>query len=331
MLPRLRTFQVPPRALGQRTPVTVITGFLGSGKTTLVNHILANRQGLRASVLVNDLGDTNIDGELISAMDEGVVELSNGCICCSLNGDLVDSLVQSLERPQPIDHLIIETSGVSDPVPVAMTVLGSPFQKVLRLDGIIAVIDAEQFGLDASDNETARSQIAHADMVLLNKCDLVAPARLAEVSQSIHGLSPRARLLRTVQSAAPLAALLDIHAFKPGQSFAAWWEPASSSIVNESGFSSLSYISEQPFSLPRFQSFLDNGRPTGLYRAKGFLSVVETSRSYLFHLVGERFSLEPAEERLGGNKLVLIGRDIDAAGLRAQLDACLASASRGSD
>lgn len=307
-----------------RTPVTVITGFLGSGKTTLVNHILVNRQGLRAAVLVNDLGDVNIDGELIAGIGEGVVELSNGCICCSLNNDLMDSLVQILERSQPIDHLIIETSGVSDPIPVAMTVLGAPFQKALRLDGIIAVVDAEHFGHGVSNNDTAHSQIAHADMVLLNKCDLVKPARSAEVDRSIQALSPRARILRTVQSAAPLAVLLDIHAFAPGQSFVAWWEPASSNTVNEAGFSSLSYVSEQSFSLPRFQSFLNDGRPAGLYRAKGFLSVAETHQSYLFHLVGERFALEPTEEQISGNRLVLIGRDMDGAGLSAHLDACLA-------
>lgn len=324
MLLAPRTFQVPSRAVGMRTPVTVITGFLGSGKTTLVNHILANRQGLRAAVLVNDLGDVNIDGELIVAVNEGVVELSNGCICCSLHSDLMDNLVLILERPQPIDHLIIETSGVSDPVPIAITVLGVPFQKALRLDGIIAVVDAEQFGRDASDNDTARGQIAHADMVLLNKCDLVEPLRSAEVYRGIQSLSPHTRILRTVQSAAPLAALLDIHGFTPGQSFAAWWEPASSITVNEAGFSSLSYVSERSFSLPRFQSFLNKGRPAGLYRAKGFLSLAEAGQSYLFHLVGERFALEPTERQLSGNRLVLIGRDMDAIGLTANLDACLA-------
>ena len=324
MLSAPRTFRAPVRAPGTRTPVTVITGFLGSGKTTLVNHILANRQGLRAAVLVNDLGDINIDAELITSTEGGVVELSNGCICCSLNGDLMDGLVQALERPQPVDLLIIETSGVADPVPVASMVLGAPFRDALRLDGIIAVTDAEEFGRGFSDNETARSQIAHADMVVLNKCDLAPPRRVAEIARDIRTLSPRARILETVRSAAPLAAILDIHAFAEGQSFAAWYEPASSRRVEEAGFSSLSYESARPFALPRFQDFLDAARPPGLFRAKGLLSIADTGKRYLFHLVGERFMLEPSEAVVEGNRLVLIGREMDSAGLRAALDACLA-------
>jgi G3E family GTPase len=324
VIPAPRTFRVPARLPGARTPVTVITGFLGSGKTTLVNHILANRQGVRAAVLVNDLGDVNIDAELIASTGDGLVELSNGCICCSLNGDLMDGLVQVLERPQPVDHLIIETSGVADPLPVAMTVLGAPFREALRLDGIVAVVDAEQFGRGLSDNDTARNQISHADMVLLNKCDLVNTVRLAEVARSIRALSPPTRIMETVRSAAPLAALLDMGAFAPGQGFAAWRETASSQIVDEAGFSAHYYASERPFSLSRFQRFLDSGRPAGLFRAKGFLSIADAGRHFVFHLVGERFSLEPAEQAHDGNRLVLIGREMNADELRLALDACLA-------
>ena len=319
-----RTFCPPARAAGERTPVTVITGFLGSGKTTLVNHILANRQGLRAAVLVNDLGDVNIDAELIAGSEDGVVELSNGCICCSLNSDLMDGLVQILERPQPIDHLVIETSGVADPLPIAQTVLGAPFRDLLRLDGIIALADAEQFGTGLAQNATARSQIAHADLVLLNKCDLVDAARKAAVTRDIAALNPRVRTVETVRSAAPLVALLDIHAFAPGQGFAAWQEPASSQTLDEAGFSSLSYSNARPFSLARFQHFLDAGRPDGLFRAKGFLSLAETGRHYLFHLVGERFTLELVEAPARGNRLVLIGRALDPDELKGRLDLCLA-------
>ena len=324
MIPAPRTFRVPARRAGTRTPITVITGFLGSGKTTLVNHILANRQGMRAAVLVNDLGDVNIDAELIASTGDGLVELSNGCICCSLNGDLMDGLVQVLERPQPVDHLIIETSGVADPLPVAMTVLGAPFREALRLDGIIAVVDAEHFGRGVSDNDTARSQISHADMVLLNKCDLVDSARLAGAARRIRALSPPARIMETVRSAAPLAALLDMHAFAPGQGFAAWRETAPSDVADEAGFCAVYYASERSFLLSRFQHFLDSGRPAGLFRAKGFLSIADAGRRFVFHLVGERFSLEPAEQAPDGNRLVLIGRGMNADELRLALDACLA-------
>jgi len=182
---------------------------------------------------------------------------------------------------------------------------------------------AEQFGHGLSDNGTARSQIAHADVVLLNKCDLAAPGRVARAAGEIRAAHPRARILETVRSAAPLAAILDLHAFPAGHGFAAWPEPADPGAEDEAGFLSMSYVSARPFSLARFQNFLDAGRPAGLFRAKGFLSIADTGRRYLFHLVGERFTLEPAEAAPEGSRLVLIGRGIDPPALRAALDACL--------
>ncbi|WP_428032591.1 CobW family GTP-binding protein [Ancylobacter sp.] len=302
--------------------MTVITGFLGSGKTTLVNHILANRRGLRAAVLVNDLGDVNIDAELISSTEDGLLELSNGCICCSLASDLMDNLVQILERTQPVDHIIIETSGVADPLPVALTVLAAPFRESLSLSGIVAVADAEHFGSDLSDVEVARSQIAHADMVLLNKCDL-ARARVSTVTLRLLDLNPRIRIVETVRSEAPLDILLDLHAFAAGQKFVAWNEPKPQPLGAHGGFTAVSYVRQRPFALSRFQRFLDCERPAGLFRAKGWLSIADHDIRYLFHLVGDRFELEPADEAPDGSRLVLIGRNLDDASLTAVLDECL--------
>ena len=126
-------------------PVTILTGFLGSGKTTLLNHILSNQQGLHTAVLVNEFGEIGIDNELVIVSDDDMVELSNGCICCSINGELQEAIYRVLERPDPIDYLVVETTGLADPLPVAMTFLGSDLRELTRLDSIITLVDAENF------------------------------------------------------------------------------------------------------------------------------------------------------------------------------------------
>ena len=138
------TFRAPSRPAAARLPVTLVTGFLGSGKTTLINHILSNRQGVRAAVLVNEFGDIGIDNDLIIASADDMIELNNGCICCTTNNDLIDSIVRVLARADQLDHIIVETTGVADPLPVALTFLRSEFRGALRLDAIVTVADAEQ-------------------------------------------------------------------------------------------------------------------------------------------------------------------------------------------
>src|SRR5262245_45872362 len=209
MIAALATFTPSPRAAG-RLPVTLVTGFLGSGKTTLVNHILANRRGMRAAVLVNELGDIGIDNELIIGSEDGMIELNNGCVCCSTNHDLVDAIVRVLNRRDPVEHILIETTGVADPLPVALTVQRPEFRHLLRLDAIVAVADAEQFSLELFDGIAARNQLRYADAVLVNKCDRAGEQALAAVETAIRALNPQARLLRTTRSAAPLPLILDV-------------------------------------------------------------------------------------------------------------------------
>lgn len=328
MAVKLTTFEPPARPVGERLPVTLITGFLGSGKTTLINHILSNRQGVRAAVLVNEFGEIAIDNELIVATDNGTIELSNGCICCSTNNDLVEGLVRVLSREDPVDHIIVETTGLADPLPVALTFMRPEFRGVVRLDAIIAVADADQFSLEQFDSVAARSQLRHADAVLINKCDFVSPSRLADVEAQIRSLNPDARIAQTIRCAIPLQLILDVDS-----SHASHDQPHHSTHdhahehephLQADGFVSLSFASERPFSVERFQSFLDSGRPVGLFRGKGFLRLAETNKRYVFHLVGGRFSLE-VDDRSdhGSNRLVLIGQNLDLQDLRARLDDCL--------
>lgn len=202
-------------------PVTIITGFLGSGKTTLLNHILNNQQGLKTAVLVNEFGEIGIDNELIVTTDDtnSMVELSNGCICCTINNDLVEAVYRVLERQDAVDYLVVETTGLADPLPVALTFLGTELRDMTRLDSIITLVDAENFSLDLFNSEAAYSQILYGDIVLLNKTDLVDEATLSSLESRIREMKQGARILRTVKSEAPLAMLLSVGLFESDKYF----------------------------------------------------------------------------------------------------------------
>ncbi len=326
MTPSPATFKAPSRGAAGRLPVTLVTGFLGSGKTTLVNHILSNREGVRAAVLVNELGEIGIDNDLIVATHDGMIELTNGCICCSTNTDLVDSIVRVLHRPEPVDHIIVETTGVADPLPVATTFQRPEFRDTLRLDAIVAVADAEQFSLDRFDGSAPRNQLRYADAILLNKCDRTDAGRLDTVEAKIRSLNAEARLVRTTQSAVPLPLILDVDLFRPrhAEHDHSHAHGHGHGHLQDDGFVSLSFESDRPFSVSLFQAFLDTGRPPGLFRGKGFLWLAETGKRYVFHLVGERFTLEEDTRAIGGtNRIVLIGRNLDIEDLRTRLSRCL--------
>ena len=195
-------------------PVTILTGFLGAGKTTLLNHILSNQQGLKTAVLVNEFGEIGIDNDLIVATGEDMVELSNGCICCSINGELLEAVYRILDRPEPVDYLVVETTGLADPLPVAMTFLGSDLRDATRLDSIITLVDAENFSDELLEGEVARAQIVYSDMLLLNKCDLVAEERLNALEAQLRSIKTDARILRSVKGEVPLPLLLSVGLFE---------------------------------------------------------------------------------------------------------------------
>jgi G3E family GTPase len=342
-------------------PVTIITGFLGSGKTTLLNHILSNQEGLKTAVLVNEFGEIGIDNELLITTGEDMVELSNGCICCTINNDLVEAVHKVLERSDKIDYLVVETTGLADPLPVALTFLGTDLRDLTRLDSIVTVVDSENFSLDLFNSEAAQSQIAYGDILLLNKADLVDEADLDLLEVRIREIREGARILRTTKAQVSLPLILSVGLFESDQYFDKAQKQEGhdhghdhhhehdhedhshcdhdhghcehdhhhhSHHLDNDGFTSLSFQSDRPFSVRKFQHFLDEQLPLSVFRAKGILWFDESEKRHVFHLSGKRFSLDD-EEWKGPpkNQLVLIGQDLDHEKLRSQIENCLTTSS----
>jgi G3E family GTPase len=340
-------------------PVTIITGFLGSGKTTLLNHILSNQEGLKTAVLVNEFGEIGIDNELIISTGEDMVELSNGCICCTINNDLVEAVYKVLERQDRVDYLVVETTGLADPLPVALTFLGTELRDLTRLDSIITVVDAANYSLDLFNSQAAYSQIAYGDVILLNKADLVDEADLDTLEVRIRDIKEGARILRTKRSQVPLPLILSIGLFESDKYFDAADRSHDhhhhdhehdhehdhsecdheqghcthghehdhhhhSHHLENDGFTSISFQTDQPLSIRKFQYFLDNQLPTDVFRAKGILWFDESPKRHIFHLCGKRFSMDDEEWKgQPKNQLVLIGQNLDRDTLLSQLQKCV--------
>ena len=328
-------------------PVTILTGFLGAGKTTLLNHILANQEGVKTAVLVNEFGEIGIDNELIINHSDNTVELNNGCICCSINDELLQTIYKVLDRPEPLDYIVVETTGLADPMPVAMTFLGSDLRDLTRLDSIITVIDAENFSSDVLETQVGRAQVLYGDILLLNKTDLVSADRLKEVETQLATVKKDARLLHCIKGEVPLPLLLSVGLFESDRVVEEQnnihshkhehdhghkhhdhksHDHSNSNETNKAdieGYTSLSYSSVKPLGLRKFQNFLDNQLPTEVFRAKGILWFNESERRHVFHLAGKRFSIDDTDwQGARSNQIVLIGRNINHKKLLQQLQAC---------
>ncbi len=344
---------VPKRGM----PVTIITGFLGSGKTTLLNHILQNQQDLKVAVLVNEFGDINIDSQLLVSVDENMMELSNGCICCTINDGLVDAVYSVLEKGDRIDYMIVETTGVADPLPIALTFLGTELQHLTRLDSILTVVDSEAFTSDHFNSDAAYAQIMYGDIIILNKTDLVAEEKLQELETYINKTKTKARILRSQLGVVPLPLILDIEIDQ--SAIAAIQESSQeadhhehedhahhdhahehdadcqhdhhdhdhhhhSDHLENDGFISISFQSDRAFNLDKFQNFLDKQLPIDVFRAKGILCFANIDSRYVFQLSGKRYELKTDDRGKSlNNQLVIIGRNLHREDLLAKLTDCL--------
>jgi len=195
-------------------PVTVLTGYLGAGKTTLLNRILSENHGRRYAVIVNEFGEIGIDNDLIVESDEEIYEMNNGCVCCTVRGDLIRVVEGLTRRPGRFDAIVVETTGLADPVPVAQTFfMDDDVRSKTRLDAVVALVDAKHLPLRLKDSREAEDQIAFADVVVLNKTDLVTPQELADVEATIRAINPTAKIHRTQRSGVDLKDVLDRGAF----------------------------------------------------------------------------------------------------------------------
>lgn len=307
-------------------PVTIITGFLGSGKTTLLNQILKNRQDLKVAVLVNEFGDINIDSQLLVSLEEDMLELSNGCICCTINDNLVEAVYKILERQDRIDYMVVETTGLADPLPIILTFVGTELREFTNLDSILTVVDSETFTPEHLESEIALKQLTYGDIILLNKTDLVAEEKVEELEDYINDIKAGARVLRSQHGEVPLPLILGVELAQSEIYFTdanLSTEQKSNHLAND-GFVSVSFKSNRPFSANKFQTFLQDKMPANVFRAKGILWFKESTRRHIFQLSGKRYELKDEEwQGEPSNQLVLIGRSLNALEINQQLNNCL--------
>ena len=311
-------------------PATILTGFLGAGKTTLLNYILKQQSAYKFGIIVNEVGEIGIDGQLVENAADEMVQLNNGCVCCTVRKDLVKGVQRLLQRGG-FDYLLIETTGIADPGPVAQTFLNIPqLTKYVRLDSIITVVDAEQIARQMKETETAREQIAMADFILLNKVDLVQEPALAQTETLIRDLNPHAEIFRTDHSHANLGQLLDMNAFDVDRKLAV--DPKFLDELehrHHSDIASMAFRFDRPFVIEKFERFVQElSSREKVYRSKGIISISGNPRRAVFHGVNNRFTIfwdrlwEKDEVR--GSQLVFIGKGLNRDAIEKSLTGCLA-------
>jgi len=305
-------------------PVTILTGFLGAGKTTLLNYILTEKHGHRIAVIENEFGEINIDAELVLSADEEIFELTNGCVCCvaTARADLLRILEKLLARREKYDHILVETSGLADPTPVAQTLFLDSLINQIQLDAIVTLIDARHAEL----THEAVNQVVIADRIILNKIDLVDAARLGEVEGEVRRLNATAPILRSSHARVDLENVLGIGAFHAQRATLSLDEHS-----HDPSLESASFVFERPFDRERLEAHLKHLLETkgdDIFRLKGILAMRGEPRKVVLQCVHRLMELRAADAwgaEKPASRLVFIGRALDRAALEAGLSGCLAA------
>ena len=317
-----------------QVPVTVLTGYLGAGKTTLLNRILSEQHGKKYAVVINEFGELGVDNDLVVDTDEEVFEMNNGCICCTVRGDLIRILGGLMKRGRKFDGIIIETTGLANPAPVAQTFfVDDTVRTRTRLDAIVTVVDAKNLLARLDDSKEAAEQVAFADVIVLNKTDLVTPAELDAVEARIRSINNFARIHRTTRSAVALADVLDQGAFDLARVLER--EPEfleETAHEHDDDVASMSFELSRPVDPEKFNQWIGAllaEKGGDMLRTKGILAYPNENRRFAFQAVhmmadGDFVGAWPEGERR--SKLVFIGRNLNRPQLRRGFESCQVAA-----
>jgi len=337
----------------KRIPVTIITGFLGAGKTTLLNHIIKQNSDKKLAIIENEFGEVGIDSELVVGAQDGIFELSNGCLCCTLNNDLIDVLNKLVKQAKKIDHLIVETTGIADPGPIAMSFLSDyTIQEAFRLNAIVTIVNAEFIEQQLEDQEEACKQVAEADLILLNKVDRVESYSKDTVINILKRMNDDAEILESKYGLVEGVNLLELNAFSKEAMLSKFesryklrkeqkYLPASNvgantsllqgtiKQVNHSAIRSYSFTFSEPLDPLRFKIWIGmalNMHACPVYRSKGILQFRDLEQRIIFQAVNNQYVTEGGgawkEGEKKETKIVFIGKNLPQELLEHGLKVC---------